>query len=356
MLDLKLLQEMTDAFGPSGFEHDVVEVAKKYTGTWSSKKDHMQNFFINLPTQDTTKPVVMLDSHSDEVGFMVQSVMHNGLLKIIPLGGWVESNVPAHTFIIKNSKGEYHRAVSTSKPPHFTSPEELKKPLDIYNDIQLDLGVTSRDQVFDVFGIEVGDPVMPEVKFDFNEKTGIMFGKAFDNRLGCCCILEVMKRLEGKETPVHVTGAIASQEEVGLRGAKVTAKVVKPNFSITFEGTPADDLYFDSYTVQGALGKGAQVRHRDAGMVSNPQFIKFAKEMCEKYDIKAQYTVRKGGSTNAGAIHLENEGCPCLVIGVPSRYAHTLYFYAHILDMQNAVYLAFAFIEIFTPEKIKEFF
>ncbi|MBP1551794.1 MAG: M20/M25/M40 family metallo-hydrolase [Oscillospiraceae bacterium] len=356
MINIEMIKDMTNAFGPSGFEHDVTKVAAKYTSSYPVKKDYMQNFYVNFDA-GTDKPVVMLDSHTDEVGFMVQAVLPNGLLKILPIGGWVPSNVPAHTFIIKNSKGEYHRAISTSKPPHFSSAAELSKPLDVYADIQLDLGVTDRSQVFDVFGIQVGDPVAPEVYFDYNEKTGVMFGKAFDNRLGCCCILEVMKRLENRtDLPVHVTGALASQEEVGMRGAKVTAQTVKPSFSITFEGTPADDLYFDSYTAQGALGKGAQIRHLDNGMISNPQFIAFARELCEKYNIKAQYAVRKGGSTNASSIHLANEGCPCLVIGVPSRFAHTHYGYAHIDDMEAAVELAVRVIENLTPEKIKEVF
>ena len=355
MINIEMIKEITNAFGPSGFEHDVTKACMMYTEGYPVKKDYMQNLYVNFdPNAD--KPVVMLDSHTDEVGFMVQAVMPNGLLKILPVGGWVPNNVPAHTFIIKNSKGEYHRAVSTSKPPHFSTSTELSKPLDVYADIQLDLGVTSREQVFEVFGIAVGDPVAPEVYFDYNEKTGVMFGKAFDNRLGCCCILEVMKRLKGKELPVHVTGALASQEEVGLRGAKITAQTVRPAFSITFEGTPADDLYFDSCTAQGVLGKGAQIRHMDSGMISNPQFIAFAKELCEKYGIKAQYAVRKGGSTNAGAIHLANEGCPCLVIGVPSRFAHTHYGYAHIDDMEAAVELAVKVIENLTPEKIREVF
>ncbi|MBP1552762.1 MAG: M42 family peptidase, partial [Oscillospiraceae bacterium] len=51
-----------------------------------------------------------------------------------------------------------------------------------------------------------------------------------------------------------------------------------------------------------------------------------------------------------------NEGCPCLVIGVPSRFAHTHYGYAHIDDMEAAVELAVRVIENLTPEKIKEVF
>ncbi len=355
MLNLKLIGDLSDAFGPSGFEDDVAKIVIENAGNYPVKKDHMQNVYINHD-QNAKKPVVMLDAHTDEVGLMVQSILPNGLLKIIQIGGWVDSNIPAHLFMIKNSKGELHRAVSTSKPPHFKSKDEQARPLNTYEDIQLDLGVRTREEVFEVFGIEVGDAVMPEVYFDYNEKTGMMLGKAFDCRLGVYCALEVMKRLENKEVPVHVTAALATQEEVGIRGANVTTKVVKPNFAIIFEGTPSDDFYIDKLVAQGRVGEGVQVRHRDLGMVANPRFIKFAKEIAAKKGIKAQFAVRTGGSTNAGTIHLQNEGTPCLVLGVPSRYIHTHYGYAHIDDVKSAIDLAMEIIENMTEEKIQEVF
>ncbi len=355
MIDIKLIGDISDAFGPSGFEDDVAKIALNNANGYPARKDHMQNVYINHDV-NATKPVVMLDAHTDEVGLMVQSVMANGLLKVIQIGGWVDTNVPAHLFMVKNSKGELHRAISTSKPPHFTTPEELKKPLNTYQDIHLDLGVRSRQEVFDVFGIQVGDPVMPEVYFDYNEKTGMMMGKSFDCRLGVYCVLEVMKRLKDKELPVHLTGALCAQEEIGVRGANITAKVVKPNFAIVFEGTPSDDFYFDDATAQGRVGHGVQIRHRDAGMLSNPKFIKFAKEIIAENDIKAQFTVRTGGSTNGATIHLQNEGAPVLVLGIPSRYVHTHYGYAHIDDVEATINLAVKILENMTEEKIKEVF
>ncbi len=355
MLDLKLIGDLSDAFGVSGFEDDVARIAIENAGDYPVKKDHMQNVYINH-TQNPDKPVVMLDAHTDEVGLMVQSILPNGLIKVIKIGGWVDSNVPAHLFMIKNSKGELHRAVSSSKPPHFMSKEEQARPLDTFKDIQLDLGVRSKEEVTEIFGIEVGDAVMPEVYFDYNEKTGMMMGKAFDCRLGVYCALEVMKRLKDKELPVHLTAALASQEEVGVRGANVTAKVVKPNFAIIFEGTPSDDFYLETSIAQGRVGEGVQVRHRDLGMIANPRFIKFAKEISKANNIKAQFAVRTGGSTNAGTVHLQNEGTPCLVLGIPSRYIHTHYGYAHIDDVNSAIDLAINIIENMTEEKIKEVF
>ena len=101
MPDLKLAFEISDAFGPSGFEHDVAALIEKEAASFSPKRDGMQNVYTSLPQNTGNRPIVMLDAHMDEVGFMVQSILPNGLLKIVPLGGWVEHNIPAHTFLIK---------------------------------------------------------------------------------------------------------------------------------------------------------------------------------------------------------------------------------------------------------------
>ncbi len=61
----------------------------------------------------------MLDAHTDEVGFMVQSITATGLLRIVPLGGTRGTTSPPHTFCCTTGAVETVRAVSTSKPPHF---------------------------------------------------------------------------------------------------------------------------------------------------------------------------------------------------------------------------------------------
>lgn len=51
-----------------------------------------------------------------------------------------------------------------------------------------------------------------------------MMGKAFDNRIGTACLMTAMEDLADKDLKINLIGAIASQEEVGCRGAKVTIK------------------------------------------------------------------------------------------------------------------------------------
>lgn len=350
MANLTNCARISDAFGPSGYEHDVADVLCELTAAFHPQRDCMQNVYAALPGNTGGRPVVLLDAHMDEVGFMVQSITANGLLKLVPLGGWVEHNIPAHTFLVKNSRGQFIRAVSTSKPPHFMSAAEKGAALTM-DSILLDAGVCSREDATGLLGLEPGQPAAPEVRFSYNEQTGLALGKAFDCRLGCAGAVDVLENLKAeKSLSVDVVAAFSAQEEVGLRGAKVTAARVRPRLAICLEGTPADDTFTPPEQAQGALKKGVQLRFRDGSMVAHPGLIAFARQVAEKAGIPHQLAVRTGGGTNGGSIHLAGEGVPTIVLGVPVRYAHTHYGYAAMADLDAAVQLAGAMIRALTPE------
>lgn len=356
MVDLNLIRDLTNAFGPSGFEEDVVKVIKEYATDFDVDWDSMNNVFARLKSNTGKKPVILLDAHSDEVGFIVQHITSKGLLSILNIGGWVNSNIPAHTVKIKNTKGELITGIITSKPPHFMNDaERASDKLDLES-IFIDVGATSRREVVEDFGIQVGDPVMPDVTFQYNEKNKTLLGKAFDNRLGCVCIIETMKALIGKDLVVDVVGGFASQEEVGMRGAQITSQVVAPDLAIVFEGSPADDLYYDEFQAQCSLKKGTQIRHMDQSYISNLEYISYAKELADKNGIKYQSAVRRRGSTNAGKIHLAHKAVPVLVLGIPSRYVHTHYNFCALEDINATVELAVEVIKNFNEDSLNKIF
>jgi len=219
----------------------------------------------------------------------------------------------------------------------------------------IDLGASSYDEVVEEFGIEPGAPVVPHVEFTYNERNQVMCGKAFDNRLGCTAVVDVMKELLKEELHINVVGTLSSQEEVGTRGSVITARRIKPHVAIVFEGTPADDIYRDDYRAQGVLGKGPQIRHRDSSMISNPKFTRLARETAREAGISFQDAVRTAGGTNGGKIHLSNYGIPTIVLGVPTRYAHTHYGYASFNDYRDTVKLAIDIIKKLNWETINNF-
>ena len=220
MADLELCAAISDAFGPSGYETEAVDVIESSLGGLAAHRDSMQNLYVSLPQNVGGRPLVMLDAHTDEVGFMVQSITATGLLRIVPLGGWVEHNIPAHTFLLHNRRGETVRAVSTSKPPHFMTAAERSAPLSMES-ILLDAGVCSRKDATELLGLEPGLVAVPDVQFSYNDATGLMLGKAFDCRLGCAGVVEVLRALKDETLCADVTAAFSTQEEVGLRSACV---------------------------------------------------------------------------------------------------------------------------------------
>jgi len=120
----------------------------------------------------------------------------------------------------------------------------------------------------------------------------------------------------------------------------VTARRVKPQIAIVFEGAPADDRGTESWMIQTAVHKGPMLRHIDTRMITNPRFQRWALDLADELGIPVQEAVRSGGSTDGAPIHLSEEGIPCIVIGFPVRYAHTHYGFASLEDFRNGVRLA----------------
>lgn len=352
MADVQLCEALSNAFGPSGFEREVADaITQRLPASVSVQRDSLQNLYAALPQNTGGRPLVQLDAHMDEVGFLVQSVTDRGLLRLVPLGGWVEHNLPAHAFAVRTRRGETVRAVSASKPPHFMSAAERSAPLTLES-ILLDAGVCSRQDAVGL-GLEPGLPVAPDTAFRYEEATGLMCGKAFDCRLGCAALVETLRALVGEALCADVTAAFSVQEEVGLRGARVTAERLRPALAICLEGTPADDTFTAPEEAQGALKKGVQLRFRDGSMVAHTGFVSFAREIAEQNGITHQCAVRKSGGTNGGSIHLSAGGVPTLVLGIPVRYAHTHYGYAAMADLDAAIALTAALLRALTPEVIR---
>ena len=353
--NLKMIGDISNANGAPGFEDEVVEVLRGYAeGLGELKEDSLRNFYIYRKENRGGRPVVQLDAHSDEVAFMVQAIKPNGTLQIIPLGGWVASNIPAHKVWVRNTDGEYIPGIVASKPPHYMTEAERKAPLEI-SSLSVDVGAVSMEDAVQNYRVRIGEPVVPDVTFRYDEVHDLMVGKSFDCRLGCAQILAALRELAGEELKGEVVGACASQEDVGTRGSVITSRVIHPDLAIVFEGCPADDTCVEPYLVQTAIKKGPMLRHIDARMITNPRYQRYALDMASKKGIPVQDAVRSAGSTNGASIHLSGEGVPTIVIGIPVRYAHTHYGISAYADFENGVKLACEILRDMDEEKIKSF-
>ncbi|MGE4454860.1 MAG: M42 family metallopeptidase [Sphaerochaeta sp.] len=354
MKNIERIQKICDANGISGFEDAVLEVIRDEgasLGTFS--EDSLRNLYLERKGNQTGRPTVLLDAHTDEVGFMVKCIRDDGMLEFIPIGGWVTTNIPAHLVRVQKSDGSTIAGIIGSKPPHYQSEAERKSVPDI-SSMFIDIGARSKAHAIEM-GVQVASPVIPEATCSYNPETKLLFGKAFDCRLGCSTILDVLDALDGEELQVNLVAGFASQEEVGCRGAQVSARTVKPDVAICFEGSPADDTFLPAYQQQTTVGKGPMLRFIDSKMITNPRFQRFALSLAEKEQIPVQAGVRNGGATNSAAIHLSGQGIPTIVIGIPVRYAHTHWGVSSMEDVQSSIRLAKAILSNLDEAMIKGF-
>lgn len=352
--DLEWMERLSNAFGPSGFEEDVARVAKEYAEDFADvEEDNIRNLYIKRRANTGDKPLVMLDAHSDEVGFMVQFIKPNGTLQFLPLGSWNESSIPGTKVYVRNQKGEYIPGIVAAKPVHFMTAEEANRMPHI-KDMVIDIGAVSDQEAREVFGVQVGDPVAPAVAFQADPAHGIMTGKAFDCRVGCLALLKAMRELAGEELSVDVIGVLSSQEEVGGRGARVAARRIDPAITLGFEGCPADDTFTPNYAVQSAMKKGPMIRLLDVSMITHPRLARFAMEVCQSKEIPIQTAVRSGGGTNGGVYHSMQKGIPSITVSIPSRYVHTPQGFAAMRDLEQAAKAVTEIVKALTPEFLED--
>lgn len=351
---IERIKQLSDLPGVSGFEDDVVRfVREDWQKIGDTHTDSLKNLYVELPKNSWDRPLIQLDAHSDEVGLIVQAIKPNGLIQFLPVGGWIPSNLAAQKVKIRNSSGEYISGIITSKPPHFMTEAERAQGVSIQS-LAIDVGASSKEEVLTNYGVTIGSPVVPDVECSFNERNGLFTGKAFDCRIGVACLMEVLAELasdELRDAAYDVVGTLTSQEEVGLRGAEVAAKRVKPDLAIVFEGCPADDTSVDEFLVQSALNKGSMLRYFDVSMITNPEWQQYALDIAKEHQIPVQVSVRSGGGTNGAAITRYN-GAPAIVVGIPVRYAHTHHCYVSLDDYLAAKKLVLALLRSLTESRL----
>ena len=352
---IELVKKFSNAFGPSGFEDEVAQLAcHEVNQAFSTHIDSLRNTYLTPKNNSKKKPLVWLDAHSDEVGLIIQAIHEQGTMDFLNLGGISPSSLPCNKVRIQTNEGHYVSGIISTTPPHFLNKNEAYRKPDI-NDFVLDIGASSKEEVENDFGVSMANPAVFDVECTYNKRHDLFLGKAFDCRVGCAALIETLNRLTEKELDVDIIGTLTSQEEVGERGSKAAADIIDADICICFEGCPADDTFTPAYKIQSALKKGPMLRHFDCSMITNPHFQRYALNIDKKHSIPVQESVRRGGGTNGGAIHCTRHGVPCIVIGIPVRYIHTSHCYCTLEDTLAAIQLATCIIETLNADVISQF-
>jgi endoglucanase len=320
----KLLQQLTETFGPSGYEDNVRKLVQAEVKPLADeiKVDALGSLIVrkrpSKVTKDTKK--IMIAAHMDEIGLMVSHVDENGFVRFSNIGGVFGKYVlGGRVRFLNGVQGVigYDRFEKVHEVP------SLDK-------VYIDVGATSKKDC----PVKVGDVAA----FDrpFIEMGNRLVAKSMDDRVGVLVAIETLRAL--KSTPHDVYFVFTTQEEVGVRGAGTSAFGVDPDLGIAIDVTPSADTP-NAAKMEMALGKGPCVKFQDAGAISDPRVVKWMIDTAEKAKIPYQREVLLFGGTDARAIQVTRAGVPAGCLSIPTRYVHSPSEMVDYTDVQNSVKL-----------------
>ncbi len=330
------LEQLSNTCGVTGREDEVRELLRVMLKPHADdvSVDKMGNVIATKKGKKKKGAAIMLAAHMDEIGLIVKNITKDGFLQFAKLGGIDDRILVAQRVLVHTAKGKKPGIVG-SKPPHIMKDEERKKVITTDN-LFIDVGASSKEEALKI-GVKVGDVVSFDTKF-VEITNDLVVGKAFDDRVGCCLLVEVMRQLEDVDATVYAVGTV--QEEVGLRGAGVSAFSIYPDVALALDVTVAGG-------VPGVKEVEAPVRMRegpvigvmDAGLITHPKVLSLLVDAAEKAKVSYQLETGLAGSTDAARIALTREGVPCGVLSIPARYIHSPSSLLSLDDVKKAVRL-----------------
>jgi len=339
-MNMELLRRLSNSFGPPGTEAEPRMILREELEEHADevKVDKLGNIFFHHRGEDDA-PLIMLAAHMDEVAFLVTHIEDTGFLRF-HTWGIVDNVLPGQRVILKGRKGDLYGVLGT-KPPHVLSDEERKKAIP-KDELFLDIGAMTREEA-EGKGAHVGMLGVFDVEFkDLGD--GYLWGKAFDDRVGCYVMTEAFKW--AKDTGYSVVAVGTVQEEVGLRGSKTAAWQVDPDYGLAIENTFAMDMPgVPPHKQSAGLKKGPVVTIADRSVIAHPKVLGSIIEACEAENIPYQFKKIPSGGTDAGSIHLTKAGVPSGTVANPCRYIHGPCGVTTVEDIENTVRLVKAFIK-----------
>lgn len=337
----RLLGELADAPGPSGFEEAVRAIMVRELKPLADQVSY-DGVGSVIAAQGASGPKVMLDAHMDELGGVVRRVTPNGFLSMQMLGGWLDQALPDQRWIIIGSKGPVH-AVTGIRDVHVVPADERTKVI-ARDSLYLDVGARTAADV-EKLGLSPGDPVVPDAPF-VALPGGRYLGKAWDDRVGCAVVIEALRRLKASGHPNRLFVAATVQEEVGLRGARTAADLIKPDIGIAIEGgITGDSPGRNPEETQATLGAGPGIFLYDSSTLPNRRFVALVRDVAAAKAIPLQRDLVQGYGDDSAAIQATAGGVPTINLVVPARYTHAHNGIIDRADFDHMVNLVVALIQ-----------
>ncbi len=221
------------------------------------------------------------------------------------------------------------------------SNNDSKEPQPKVDNLFLDCGARNKKEVENL-GIHIGSVVTYQDGFD-ELAHDYFIGRAFDNRVGGFMIAEVARLLKEnkKQLPYSLYIVNAVQEEIGLRGAEMIARRIKPNIAIITDVTHDTATPMVNKIIEGDIvcGKGPSLAYAPA--IHN-KLLAIVQETAEKKKIPVQLrTLSRSTGTDTDSFAYANDGCPSILISIPLRYMHTTVEMLHKKDIEQTIQLMY---------------
>lgn len=333
---MNLLNELCMLNGTSGDEKSVREyIISKLPTDCTYSVDPLGNLIVEKKGEITPKNKVALFAHMDEVGFIVTYISDDGYVYVSNVGGIDDSALFGKKITINGCVG-----VTGGKAIHQCSADESKKIPSI-TDVSVDFGFENKQEAEK--HISLGD--FGYFKSDFIEFGNKMLkSKALDDRVGCAVMLELLQ----EKSKIDYTCVFTVQEEIGTRGATVSAYTVNPDYAVVIETTTASDIPdTPDHKKVCKTGGGAVVSFMDRATLYDRELYKRAFEIAEKNNISCQTKTVVAGGNDAGAIHKSAGGIKTIAVSLPCRYIHSGSSVCNLKDIES--------IERMAKELLKDF-
>lgn len=329
-ININLLSEICRTPGTSGFEQRIREVVLREVRPLVDEVDidNMGNV-IAIKRGNPGGKKVMIGAHMDEIGFIVSHIEENGFVHFHPLGGFDPKTLTAQRVIIHGKEDVI--GVMGSKPIHLMSLEERGKSLRL-EDFFIDLGLPY-EEVIKI--VEIGNPITRER--ELIEMGDCVNVKSLDNRVSVFILIEMLRELEN--TPYDIYAVFTVQEEVGIRGANVSAHGVDPDFGFGLDVTIAFDTPgAKPEEMVTRLGKGTAIKVMDASTICDYRMVRYMKKVADSHKIPWQPEVLpKGGTDTAGIQRMATRGSIAGAISIPCRHVHQVIEMCHKDDIRHSI-------------------
>jgi putative aminopeptidase FrvX len=341
---------------PTGFESSGQKLWLEYL------KPFVDNHFTDpygtaVGVINPTAPFkVVIEAHADEISWFVNYISPEGFIYLKRNGGVDHQIAPSMRVFIHGKKGPVKAVFGWPAIHTRMGNADAKEPQPKVDNLFLDCGARTKKEV-EALGIHIGAVATYEDGFE-EIAYGHMIGRAFDNRVGGFMIAEVARLLKAnkKKLPFGLYIVNAVQEEIGLRGAEMIARRIKPDIAIITDVTHDTSTPMISKIIQGetTCGKGPSLTF---GPAVHNKLLDLVQQVAAQKKIPVQlHAVSRSTGTDTDSFAYANDGCPSVLISIPLRYMHTTVEMLHKDDIEHTIKLMYETLLSITPKTNLSYF